>query len=191
MSANDIMRQMRDSHIPPYALTTNFDKSGLNDLKTRITSPTFINSASPVNFYLQAASADKSNMRRVCVACGLVAKGIVLQKQHPVIHVNLAGLLREIRFSEMEREARNYNPVMECLGRGGYVAIPDFLEFSDVEQKYGYHAVQLVADHLMEHVGRGGGLILGVSDIPLIDAAQFGSAFAAMLQDNFETYRIA
>lgn len=189
MSDHLILAKMRAAHIPSYALATNFDKSSMLDLKTRITTKAVLEAVTPINFYLHAVGTDKHAMRRVCTGVGLMAKALVLQGKS-IIHVNLAGLLREIRFAEMEREARSFNPVLDALGAGGYVAIGDFLEFADVEQKYGYHAIQLVADYLIEHVERGGGLILGATNIPLLDATQYGAAFGAMLQNNFESYRI-
>ncbi len=189
---NDVlnMKKMRAAHIPTYAINTNFDKTGLNSLKARVTSKPVIDAVLPTNFYLQSSANTKPNMQRTVVATGLVAKALALYDK-PVICVRLAGLMREVRFAEMEREARSFNPVMEHIGRGGYIAIADLLEFNDVQDRYGYHAVQLAADHLIEHVERGGGLIIGATSVPLIDATQFGSSFAAMLQDNFESYTIA
>lgn len=188
MKEHNVMQAMRKAHIPPYALTTNFEKTGLIDLRARITSAAVLGADTPVNFYLHARTNTKKAMQDCAVAVGLLAKALVISRKD-VIYVNLAGMLREVRLAEMEREARSINPVLDHIGRG-YIAIGDFLEFADVEQKYGYHAVQLVADYLISHLERGGGLILGASSIEPIDATQYGAAFGATLASSFESYRI-
>ena len=188
MSDAVTLQKLRKAHIPPYALTANFTTTNLLDLKARMTSKAVVDSSTPINFYVHAGDNTKAAMRRVCVAVGIMAKALCIQDR-PIIHVTIAGMLRESRFNEMEREARSYNPVMSQIGKG-YIAIGDFLEFADVEQKYGYHAAHLVGDHLIEHIELGGGLILGATNIDIVDAHQYGAAFAAVLQSNFESYRV-
>jgi hypothetical protein len=185
---NDVrkIKLLQASHIPPYTYSTNFINEGLTNLQDRITTADTL--TRPVNMYIRAANDSKQSMRRAIVASGLLAKALCILGR-PVVHVHLAGMLREARMFEKEREERSINPVLERIGKG-YIVIGDFLEFNDVEQKYGYHAVQLVADYLMSHLERGGGLILGASNIDLRDATQFGAAFNATLLDNFESYTV-
>jgi hypothetical protein len=159
----------------------------MSDLKARLTSRAVLDAANPVNFYMWAKEPGVHAMRRACLAVGLSAKVMCLSGL-PVVHTTLAGFLREQRFAEMEREHRSMNPAIDCIGKG-YIAIGDFLEYADVELKYGYHSCQLAADYLIEHVERGGGLILGGSNISPRDAEQYGAAFYAML-DSFEAYSI-
>lgn len=187
---NDLQRlaALRASHIPPYAYSANFDTANMQDLRARITSREVLDASIPKNFYLQAVKDDKNNMRRVCLGVALLAKALCIKKVD-VVHVHLAGLLRETRMAEMDREQRAVNPVLSRIGKG-YIACADFLEYKDVEAKYGYHATQLAADYLIEHVERGGGLILGATAIQIVEATQYGSAFASMLSDSFESYRI-
>jgi hypothetical protein len=191
MSLHSNLAKLRKSCIPPFTYTTNFVEERLEQLRDRVTSQPFmdaIEQENPVNLYLYAADANRANMRRVCMAVGLVAKALCLRGQK-IVHCTLAGMLREIRFNEMEREQHSFNPVMEHIGTG-YIAIGDFLEFTDVEQKYGYHAVQLVADYLATHLQSGGGLILGAAQIERGGAYQFGSFFGEMLEERFESFRI-
>lgn len=187
MSDPRILAKLRSAHIPPYAYQTTFDRESLSDLKARVTSKQVIEATSPINFYLYSGDSGKAAMKKTCLAVGLMAKTLCLSGLQ-VVHTTLAGFLREQRFAEMEREGQTLNPAIDCIGKG-YIAIGDFLEYADVEQKYGYHSCQLAADYLLEHVERGGGLILGASNIPPRDVEQFGAAFSAML-DMFEAYRI-
>lgn len=182
-----MIAKLRRSHIPPYTYGTNFEREQLTALRDRITSAPVLNAASPINFYLYAESPTPAAMRRVCMGVGLMAKALCIQDRL-VIHTTLAGFLREQRMREMEREQESTNPVMSKIG-SGYIAICDFLEHDDVEQKYGYHSCQLAADYLIEHVEYGGGLILGATNVAPRDVLQYGSAFSALL-DMFESYRI-
>lgn len=186
---NDILMisRLRKSHIPPYTYSTNFAQRNLNALRDRIEDSQVVHAAVPVNFYLHAGDSGVRATREAVIAAGLVAKAMCIQGKR-IIHTTLAGFLREQRFAEMEREANVINPVLQRIG-DGYIAICDFLEYADVEDKYGYHSLQLAADYLIEHVERGGGLILGASNITPRDAMQYGAAFNAML-DMFESYRI-
>lgn len=187
MSDIHIINKLRKSHIPPYAFRTNFATEQMEHLRARIEAAAVRNAEVPINFYLHAADSSALHMRKAVVAVGLMAKAMCLQDKK-VVHTTLAGFLREQRFAEMEREANSVNPVMSQIG-SGYIAICDFLEYADVEQKYGYHSLQLAADYLIEHIERGGGLILGASNIPPREAIQYGAAFNALL-DMFEAYRI-
>lgn len=187
MSDLNILRALRKAHIPPYAYKTNFEQENLHALRTRITDKNVLSAENRVNFFVYASSTDRAALRKSCVGVALMAKALCLQKV-PVVHTTLAGLLREQRMAEMERVQETVNPVLQQLG-AGYIAISDFLEFSDVEQKYGYHSVHLAADYLIEHVERGGGLILGAGHTPPRDVTQFGVAFGALL-DTFEAYSV-
>lgn len=187
MNELQMIAKLRRSHIPPNTYTTNFQKEGLGHLRDRLESAPVKSATNLFNFYLHADTATPANMRRVCLAVGLMAKAICIQDKQ-IVHVTLAGFLREQRMREMEREQESINPVMSRIGHG-YIAICDFLEHDDVEQKYGYHSCQLAADYLIEHIEHGGGLILGATNIAPRDVHQYGTAFSALL-DLFEAYRI-
>jgi hypothetical protein len=182
-----ILRKLRAAHIPTYAYKTNFEREHLHALRARITDKQVTTADNPVNFYIYAGDGGLPALRKACIGVALMAKALCLQGI-PVVHTTLAGLLREQRMAEMEREQATVNPVLKNLGTG-YLAISDILEFSDVEQKYGYHSVHLAADYLIEHVERGGGLILGAAHIPPSTVTQFGVAFSALL-DTFEAYSV-
>ena len=184
------MAKLKAARLTPAAYTTNFTERNLDRIKARVSSREFLTAEPPTNLYLYAASADRHNVARSTMAAALVAKALALQNKK-VIYCRLAALLREIRCSEMEREARSFHPILQHLGHGGYVVMGDMLEYADVEDKYGYHAMHVVTDLLMTHVEEGGGLVIGATHIEPREVTGLGTEFQEFIAQRFESFCIA
>lgn len=178
MSA-DIKAKMRQANIPVYAEKTTLPKAGQQALRELISKREFETEDGFISYIVNAG--DKMYGIEVAEVVALMAKELVLSGI-PAYHVTVTSLAKELEREDVARAEES--SVSNALARSGkgYICIPDFADIEHIDAGLWRYTL----DWLMQHVRRGGGLVLGqaifVSAIPSV----YGPSFAAFARSLHE-----
>ena len=175
----EIKAKMRQANIPVYAEKTTLPKLGQQALRALIERREFMTEDGLNNYIVHAG--DRMYGIEVAEVVALMAKELVLSGV-PTYHVTVTSLAKELEREDVVRAEES--SVSNALARSGkgYICIPDFEDIEHIDAGLWRYTL----DWLMQHVRRGGGLVLGqaiyVAAIPSVYGPSF-AAFARSLQE--------
>lgn len=180
MQSNDKARRMAASNIPASVMATTLPNEGMDALRVTVAKKEFRTANGLKSYFIDAPSANQKSLNRAAFIAAVFAKELVLSNV-AVFFTPLAGLFREMNDAVFWDEEKSRLPK-----RGdGYVVIPDFDNEAAIPSSAQWAEVQ---DWLIQHVNRGGGLVLGVSQNT--NAETVGTAFS-LLSSQFVRVRVS
>lgn len=170
-----IIERMQIAGIPPTAYKTTLAREGQATLSHIIKNRDFEADGAPRSFLV---CHNGHGPRRSAQIAALAAKELVLMGQR-VRYLPLARILRELRLSEKAHDSLEINFTKQG---SGFIVVPDFDHGPSVPNDW---EMENVKAWLLEHVARGGGLVLAYNLISRPgrggDSVETSPAFGALL----------
>lgn len=174
MSASNeaIKERMRQAGIPPNTFKTTLAREGQNTLSHLIKHGDFIVNGETRSFLVDH---NGHGPRRSAQIAAIAGKELVLMGQR-VRYLPLAGILRELRLSEVPNNSDEIN----FTKRGdGFIVVPDLDNQNSIPREWEFASAQA---WLLEHVARGGGLVVAASPRYMETEEMLTPAFASLVE---------
>lgn len=184
--SDDIAQRMQDARIPPHARRTTLDREGQALLRAVITDKAYVSKGALRSILITTNPANPVPPAAFLRVFGRFAAELLLAGQQ-VLYVRAAGLSREVAKLEYSGTVEAISPVLQRIGKG-FLIVPDMYsnEYDTPS------AVWAVCDVLLEHVSRGGGLVLGHQHDPdyVTGRNALTAEFDAVVDGAFTSYAV-